>query len=307
MINKQTVAVGLALTAAAISGLSNFVNKLAVDVVAQPVLYTFLKNGLVAIILLSALIISKQWREVKDLKKSDWFKLVAIGVVGGSIPFVLFFTGLTMTTAVSASLIHKTLFVWVTLLAIPFLHERLGIIQWAALGLLLFGNFFLGAWQQLSLGTGELMILAATIFWAIENIIAKKALKNLSSQLVAAARMSFGSVFLLVVVALQGNFSIISNLSTAQWGWTILTSVLLFGYVTSWYSALKLAPALVVASLLVPASLVTSALSLIFLNKSFSVTELISSACVVVAVGVLVWSHHRLSPTAGYVSPLVNK
>lgn len=301
MKTKFSVAVWLALGAAVISGLSNFVNKLAVDVVAQPVLYTFLKNGLVAIILLSALIISKQWREVKDLKKSDWFKLVAIGVVGGSIPFVLFFTGLTMTSAVSASLIHKTLFVWVTLLAIPFLQERLGKIQWLALGLLLFGNFFLGAWQQLEFGPGEAMILAATIFWAVENIIAKKALKNLSSQLVAAARMSLGSVFLLIVVALQGNLYAFGNLSTTQWWWTILTAVLLFGYVTSWYAALQRAPASVVASLLVPASLVTSLLSLIFLNKSFTANDLLSAVCMMVAIIILAWGSRKIKTPVSYV------
>ena len=301
MSTKFSSAIALALGAALISGISNFLNKAGVTAVADPVLYTFLKNGLVAVLLLSVLIFTARWREIKALTKPNWFKLVAIGVVGGSLPFALFFTGLSMTSAVSASLIHKTLFIWVALIALPFLGERLGKIQWAALGLLLVGNFFLGAWQQLTFGTGELLIFIATLLWAVENIIAKRALRQMSSLLVASARMILGSALLLVAVIAQGGLAILGNLSFEQWGWTVLAAVLLLGYVISWYAALQRAPATVVASLLVPASLVTSLLSLIFLGKALTATEILSSVIVVLAVVALVWGGRRLTRAAGYV------
>ena len=301
MSTKFSSAIALALGAALISGISNFLNKAGVTAVADPVLYTFLKNGLVAVLLLSVLIFTARWREIKALTKPNWFKLVAIGVVGGSLPFALFFTGLSMTSAVSASLIHKTLFIWVALIALPFLGERLGKIQWAALGLLLVGNFFLGAWQQLTFGTGELLIFIATLLWAVENIIAKRALRQLSSLLVASARMILGSALLLVAVIAQGGLAALGNLSFEQWGWTVLAAVLLLGYVISWYAALQRAPATVVASLLVPASLVTSLLSLIFLDKALTATETLSSVIVVLAVVALVWGGRRLTRAAGYV------
>ena len=301
MSTKFSSAIALALGAALISGISNFLNKAGVTAVADPVLYTFLKNGLVAVLLLSVLIFTARWREIKALTKPNWFKLVAIGVVGGSLPFALFFTGLSMTSAVSASLIHKTLFIWVALIALPFLGERLGKIQWAALGLLLVGNFFLGAWQQLTFGTGELLIFIATLLWAVENIIAKRALRQLSSLLVASARMILGSALLLVAVIAQGGLAALGNLSFEQWGWTVLAAVLLLGYVISWYAALQRAPATVVASLLVPASLVTSLLSLIFLDKALTATEILSSVIVVLAVVALVWGGRRLTRAAGYV------
>ncbi|HAO81303.1 MAG: hypothetical protein UV57_C0009G0007 [Parcubacteria group bacterium GW2011_GWD2_43_10] len=297
---KISSAVSLALSAAVISGLANFFNKVGITVVSDAVLYTFIKNGLVAIIFLAILVLSTRWREIKQLNKGDWVKLMAIGAIGGSLPFILFFTGLAMTSAVSASLIHKTLFIWVALLAMPFLGERLGKIQWAALGLLLFGNFFLGSWQQLTLGKGELLILAATLLWAVENIIAKRALQNISSLLVASARMVLGSALILLVVLVQGKAGLISNLSYEQWSWAILAAGLLFGYVICWYSALKSAPASIVASLLVPASLVTSLLSLIFLDKSLTGAEIISSILVILAIGIIIWSGRKFSRSASY-------
>lgn len=281
----------LAFSAAGISGLANFLNKIAVTAIPDPIFYTFLKNGLSALLLLSVLVLSSRWQEVRQLSKHDWLKLVLIGVIGGSIPFILFFVGLSMTSAVSASLIHKTLFIWVALLAIPFLGERIGKIQWAALGLLLFGNFFLGSWQQLAFGKGELMIFAATLFWAIENIIAKRALQNISSLLLTSGRMILGSLILLLVVLWQGSIGFVAALNYQQWALTLIISILLFGFVLAWYSALARASATLVASLLVPASLITSLLSLIFQAKALTFVESLSSGLIILAMAILVWSN----------------
>ena len=68
------------------------------------------------------------------------------------------------------------------------------------------------------------------------------------------------------------------NLNAMQWGWTILTSLLLGGYVLAWYTALKYAPATYVAALLVPATLVTNALSAIFITRTMALPQLASSA-----------------------------
>lgn len=293
-------AVGLALTTAVISGIAIFLSKIAVKVVADPVVFTFLKNVIVAGLLIGILAVSTRFGELKKLVKKDWYKLIAVGVVGGSLPFILFFTGLTKTTALNASIIHKTLFIWVALLALPFLKERMGALQGAALLLLVGGNFALGGLRNFTWGTGELMILAATLLWAVENIIAKKALRNLSSILVAGARMVFGSVIIFIVIAFQGNLSMLGGLSMAQWWWTILPAVFLLGYVTTWYTALKYAPASIVASLLVPATIVTNILSMIFLDKTLTVGELSSGILLSIAVGLIIIDSRKLSSKKKY-------
>lgn len=293
-------AVGLALTTAVISGIAIFLSKIAVKVVADPVVFTFLKNVIVAGLLIGILAVSTRFGELKKLVKKDWYKLIAVGVVGGSLPFILFFTGLTKTTALNASIIHKTLFIWVALLALPFLKERMGALQGAALLLLVGGNFALGGLRNFTWGTGELMILAATLLWAVENIIAKKALRNLSSILVAGARMVFGSVIIFIVIAFQGNLSMLGGLSMEQWLWTIIPALFLLGYVTTWYTALKYAPASIVASLLVPATIVTNILSMIFLDKTLTVGELSSGILLSIAVGLIIIESRKLSSKKKY-------
>ncbi len=294
-------AAGLALLTAIISGTSNFMAKIAVTAVKDPVVFTFLKNALVAVLLLGILLFATRFRELKTMHRRDWVKLIAIAVVGGSIPFVLFFTGLTMTSALSAGVIHKSLFIWVALLAIPFLKERIGGLQAAALLLLVAGNAVLGGFSAFHFGRGELLILAATLLWAVENIIAKKALANLSSLTVAGARMILGSVVLLAVVAFQGKLNLFAGLAPAQWGWTLFTAALLLGYVLTWYTALKHAPATMVASLLVPATLVTNVLSLVFLDRRMTPMELASGSLFVLAAVLLIWQARRLARQHAYV------
>jgi len=295
MSSKLKLAITLALGTALFSGTNNFLTKIAVTVIKDPITFTFLKNGVVAVLLIGLLVLTSRWKEVKQLSKPDITKLTAIGIIGGSLPFILFFTGLTMVPAISAAFIHKTLFIWVAILAVPFLKERVGRLQFAALVLLLGGNLVLFDLPSFSGSRGELMILAATLLWAIENIIAKKALANLSSPLVASARMTLGSLIILAVIIAQGKTSLLTGLSPIQWGWTLLTSALLTGYVLTWYTALKHAPAILVASLLVPATLVTNSLTAIFITHTFPSAQLLSGTLLALGIVLIISRANQLS------------
>lgn len=279
----------LALAAAAISGVSNFTAKIAVSVISDATLFTTLKNSLVALFLIGCVVALKKMPEIKSLTKSQWLKLAAIGLIGGSVPFALFFTGLQKTSAINAGLIHKTLFLWVLLMAIPILKEKLSWQQWAGIGAIFGANLAIGGFTGFKLNSGELMILLATIFWAIENIIAKIALKDISSITVASARMVFGSFLLFLFLVWKDTpATSIFNLNPEQWGWTIFSSILLFGYVTTWYAALKYAPATYVAALLVPATLITNILSAVFITHSFSVAQISSSLLFIIGSALII-------------------
>lgn len=276
--NPLLMATVLALGTAVISGTNNFLTKIAVTALKDPILFTTLKNAMVAVFLIGLILVFRKWSEIAALSKNQLFKLIAIGVIGGSIPFALYFTGLAKTTALNAGLIHKTLFLWVALLAIPFLKERMSKWQWLGIAAIFSANLVIGGFTGFKYNIGELMILGATVLWAMENIIAKVALRNISSLTVAGARMVLGSLLLMLILAWRGgDVAVLTGLNSQQWGWTILTSVLLLGYVLTWYTALKYAPATYVATLLVPATLVTNVLSAIFITRVFGWTQALSA------------------------------
>ncbi|MFC2017954.1 DMT family transporter [Chloroflexota bacterium] len=274
----------LALVVAFISGFSVYINKFAVDSVSDSFLFTTTKNIAVALLLFAFLILPRALPELRGLSRRQWITLGAIGCVGGSVPFLLFFYGLSLGTAVSAAFIHKTLFIWVAILAVFFLGERLGKIHIAALGVLVGGNILLLGWPGSWLvGEGELMILLATLLWAIEAIIAKKAMRQVSPNVAAFGRMFFGAVVMLVYLAVAGKMGAIVNLSIEQIGWIALTSLFLFGYVFCYYSGLKHAPASIVASILVLGSVITSLLYAIFDAKSYTPAEVAGMVLIIIA------------------------
>ncbi len=251
----------LALGTAAISGLAVYLNAFGVKLVADAAVYTTAKNAVAAIILVALAVGVGAASEARQLDGRRRAGLLAIAVVGGSIPFVLFFSGLAIATAPTAAFIHKTLFIWVAILAVPLLGERIGLIQVAALGVLLVGQALIAPPTGMGWGPGETMIAAATVLWSVEVILAKRLLVGVSAPLLGAARMGLGVVLLVGYLAISGRLGGLGAITGEAWLWILVTGGLLAGYVATWFTALRQAQATTVTSILVVAAVLTGALT----------------------------------------------
>lgn len=252
----------LAFGTAVISGVSVFVNGYGVRAVPDATVYTTAKNLVAAVVLILLMFGSlRSSRRPIQLSARRWAGLLTVAVIGGSVPFVLFFSGLARASSTHAAFVHKTLVVWVALLAVPLLGERLGVLHYTAIGFLLVGQAALGGGLTgFRVGTGELMILAATLLWAAEVIVVKRLLGAVPPELLAVARMGLGVVLLVAWVAVSGHWSAFVGLTADGWRWALLTGLLLAGYVATWYRALALAPAVDVTAVLVVAAVITAVL-----------------------------------------------
>jgi drug/metabolite transporter (DMT)-like permease len=251
----------LAVGTAVISGVSVFVNATAVKAVPDPAVFTTLKN-LVAVVLLALLAAAiVRPAEVREISGRDRSTLAVIGVLGGGVAFLLFFSGLAMASAPTAAFIHKTMFIWVALMAGPFLAERLGPAPIAALGVLLAGQILILPPLGITWGTGETLIAAATLIWAVEVVLAKRVLGRVRSPIVGAARLGIGLVVLVGFLLVTGRITGIAAIGATGWTWVAFTGVLLAGYVGTWMAALRRAPATEVTSILVLGALITAGLT----------------------------------------------
>lgn len=279
MIRNLSKGIYFALFAATISGFSIFYNKLVLVKGIDPLIFNIIKNGAVAVIF--SLLILSRYKKIEELKKSfkeNWYKLVLIGVVGGSIPFFLFFEGLRQTTALNANLIQKTLFVWVGLMALTLLKEKISPIQVIGYIFLITANFFIGGFGGFKYNAGEFMIFAATILWSIETILAKRFLSNADNILISWGRMFFGSLILIIFAFLQHKLFLIAKIRTEQL-LPILGSVgFLTGYVFFFFKSLKFASAGIVTSILVLATPITNVLTVVFITHSLSNSQWMSLA-----------------------------
>jgi len=259
----------LALGTAIISGFAIFINSYGVRAWAEEGLstatYTTAKN-MVAALLVGGLLFLFSARKssegfTRPTRRSQWLGLAAVGLIGGSIPFLLFFEGLARASSSQAAFLHKTLLIWVVVLAVPILKERLSIGHVAALGLLVAGQLTLaGGITDLALGGGEIMVLGATLMWSVEVIVAKKLLSGMSALTVGTARMALGAVVLVGYGLATGAFAGIAAIGFEQWGWALATGVVLSGYVATWYSALARAQAIDVTAVLVFGAVITATL-----------------------------------------------
>lgn len=277
----------IAVVAAIISGVSIFLMGFAGKAVKDPYVLTTSRNIMVAIFLTSLLVGISRWVSIKKLSRSDWLKIVLIGLIGGSIPFLLFFKGLSLSGTASGAFVNKTLFIWVGLMSAVFFKEKFSLWQGLAMILLLCGSVFLqmtGAWR---LGYGEILVFCATLLWAVETILVKKFLKSIPTMIMAWGRMFFGSIIMLIYLSVTHRIGVFSDFDMNQWLWIAGPSILLFLYVITWYGALKYEVASVVTSILVLALPVTIILNSIFVKHSFSLKTILGF--VLVTVGVLIY------------------
>ena len=268
MTSTRRLGLVLALCAAGVSAVSVYLNASAVRAFDDATVYTAAKN-LVAAVLLTVLVgtlaagrRSRGGGEQRSRPTGrQWLGLAAVAVVGGSVPFVLFFEGLARATSPQAAFLQKTLVVWVALLAVVLLKERVGWPHLAAIALLVLGQVGLASVGAFPFDLGAAMILAATLMWSVEIVLVKQLLASLSSGTLAVARMGLGSVVLLGWLAATGRLGDLATLTATQVQWLAVTGVLLTAYVATWFAALARAQAVDVTAVLVLGAVGTAVLA----------------------------------------------
>jgi drug/metabolite transporter (DMT)-like permease len=255
---------GFAGLNAIISGIAIYVNSLGVKVFPDATLYTTLKNAVVGVVLvLPLLLFAEQRAQWKRLSGRQWGWLVMLAVIGGSVPYALFFTGLKMGSPVTSSLLNHAQFVVVAVLAFFILRERAGIIVWLALAVLFVGTVWGASITGLHWVPGDTLIALSTVFFAAGVVLAKYLLQGLSTLTVMTAKMSFGSLLLVIYIGLTGRGGEIIKLKAAQWEFVLITGLILLAFTVTTFLALRYASATVATAIPAASPLITTALVLI--------------------------------------------
>ncbi len=249
----------LAVVNALVSGVAVYINSLAVGHFNNPVLYTALKDGVTGtILLLFVLLLAGQRARFRRLTRRDWTWLILVSLVGGSVPYALFFIALKTTSPVTGALGSHLEFVIVALVAWSVLHERVTPAIWAALGVLLAATLLSLDLGLVVFNSGTILIAVASLLFALEYVIVKHLLRGrLEPTTVMTAKLTLGTAVLFGYVAATGGIGAVGRLSGQQISLVLLTGVTLLAFTASIYVAIRHARVTTVAAIGAASPLVT--------------------------------------------------
>lgn len=290
-VAKRTLGTGIALllVTVVISGVSNFVNFRAVAGTNVDAWIT-MRNAFVVVLLIPlALLVRPETR--RPIARAEWGQLVAIGLVGGAIPFLLYFHGFQLAAsqggAASASLGYRSLFLVATVLGVLVLRERVPRRFLLAAGLLMVGNVLLVAFTGSIWTDGTAYVLVATLLWACEYTVSKRLLRTLPASTVGLGRMGFGAGFLLAYLGASGQLFSIGGFSGMDWMALGFSALLLFAFVATWYAGLRSVDLSVAATLLVLAFPITWVLGVLASRNAFTIEQAAGAGTIAFGVAVL--------------------
>ncbi|HUY29641.1 MAG TPA: EamA family transporter [Acidimicrobiales bacterium] len=306
----------LAGATALVSGVSVFVNGYGVRALPDAALYTTAKNVVAAVLLALAVVAFPSLRR-RAPDSSDGggggraadrppgggratsgglaraLGLAYVAAVGGGVAFVLFFTGLARSAAEPAAFVHDTLVIWVGVVAWGALRERLSTWNLVAIAALVAGQVLAAGGVGGLAGAGGLgLVLAATLLWAVEVVVAKRLLATVTPGAIALVRMGGGSALLVCYLALDNKLAALSSLDARQLSWVLATGALLAVYVATWFAALARARAVDVTSVLAASVVVTAALQALA-GRSGLPSEPAGLALVVLGAATVWWRWPR--------------
>ena len=284
----------LVVLTAVISGVSTFLNGYAVGSTSSAAFVT-VRNLAVAGMLLpiGAVVLA---RSAQRPSRRDLGALAVVGLIGGAIPFLLFFRGLQLAAeahgTLTASFVYRTLFLFATVFGVVALREKFhGRLAIAAV-LVLGGNFLLLSVVSPVWTAGSLYVLIATVLWAVEYTVSKRLLRHLGGTTVGLGRMGFGGLFLGAYLAVIGGWGVVGGFSAGQWLWVGISAALLAAFVLTWYVGLSRVDLGVASTVLVLGFPISWGLSLVATHAIPTSLELLGALGVVAGVVVALGAYY---------------
>ncbi len=288
----------LILAASLIWGLTPIIEKMAVRIVEPLAIsgWRFFLAGLIALIFLE-----KKGVSLKTGQKEKIILFLAALAGAAAAPF-LWYAGLTLTSAITASLIERLEPLWVGLLGFLLLREK--IKEDEIFGTILVSAGVLVAVSNISFDAslGSLMILFASFGWALQIVLTRDIVKRLDPWVTFTYQMLIGGF-----VSLAAGYILIGNNVYAFpiQGWYYVLALSIFASVIAgsmFFFGLKMIEAERASAITSTMPLFTIMFSVAFLNETLTTEQMIGAGLIVGGVIVLgaakrvTWSvRHSLS------------
>jgi drug/metabolite transporter (DMT)-like permease len=270
----------LIITGQLIAGGTFPIAKIAVNSI-EPLTLALLRFGIASIVMMVILVATGR---VKRIERADWMRFIVIGLLAVPLNQLLFLYGLKFTTAGRSALYYGATPIFVFLLAIFYLKEKmtlmksLGIIaSFAGVAIILRGG-------RLDEGVlfGDFMVILAVIAWAAYTVFGKPLLHKYGSLTVTAYALLIGTLAYLPIglyPAVKFNYAAVPLSAWLSLLYiAIMTSVIAYSI---WYWALARMEASKLAIFQNLQPVFATILSVIMVSESFGLDFYLGGAMVI--------------------------
>jgi len=208
--------------------------------------------------------------------------LIAVGGALFAADLVLWNSGLLLTSAATATLLANNAPIWVGIGALIFFRERLASTFWVGLALSLFGMALimgLDALRAVSFNRGDLLSIAASVFYAAYLLTTQKARMASDTLTFMTISVASGAALLWLVNLWLG----LPLLGYGPRTWWALAGLALFSHLLGWLAinyALGHLKASSVSVSLLGQAVVTALLSIPILGETIGMTQIVGGGLV---------------------------
>jgi drug/metabolite transporter (DMT)-like permease len=218
----------------------------------------------------------------------DGLELVGLGLVGHLLYQYFFIGGLALTTVANSSLMLATTPVVIAIIGAAFGHERVGRRHWAGAALSLLGVYIVVG-RGVDLGargvTGDLMMVAAVLCWAVYTLGSRRLISRHSPVAVTGLSMSLGTLMYVPVMWSHVSAVAWDELRWQTWISILYSSIFALGVAyTIWYAAVRQigSARTSVYSNVIP--IVAMATAVIFLGEPLRLINILGATAVLLGV-----------------------
>jgi drug/metabolite transporter (DMT)-like permease len=169
-------------------------------------------------------------------KKEDYFYILIVTIFGGVLAPMLLMYGLQQTAASTAAILTNGEIVFTIALSSIFFgekpHGRVGLfaVILVVIGLIIATTEDLRALESVvRLNTGNIMILASMLMWAIDNNFSRRLTSRASPAKIALVKSLSGGLVLIGIALALGKGSIITEIKFDMWVLIVGMSIAGFG------------------------------------------------------------------------------
>ncbi len=192
-----------------------------------PIYLAAMRFSIATIVLMGYALVKFKIQEIKQFAKDNFVTLLALGIVGITIPNIMQNLGMLYVTASMASILQNSSPAFTLILAAIFLRESLGYKKLFGLAISFIGVVVIstnGDFSTIGNGSplfyGNLMLISSAICYSIYTIIGKKLLENNNPLLILAVSTLMGTILLNIISVLTE--PVIFSYSAETWS-VILT------------------------------------------------------------------------------------